>query len=180
MYNLVQKEKNSIESIYRIYEHLFQWGNEKSTYKIHRQYPIYENKLHPKSYLCYMLMGEEMAAMQLRRNSSKGVVINNKRVPWNKACTLSLPDWRRHYIEYTALEKYLYELPAREHTILGVLIASERINAFRNFGWKIGLYLRQTPKNYERKIRDFYKEASQRIWNQCCPDINCQDYLKIS
>jgi hypothetical protein len=181
-----QKEKECIDSIKETYDYLFRWGHECSTYKLHKYHPFTYDKeteettFIPESYLFYVLNAERMASIQWVRNMSNSVYINNVKHTWDNACKILLPDWRKKYIEYVSLKKYYEELPSRDNVIMGILLSSERIDAFRNFGWKISLYLRRSPKDYENKLREIYYEQSKKMWLSVCPNINYEDHIKIS
>lgn len=186
MTQLSVKERNSIESILDIFENLFKWGNEGSTYKLSKCHPIEYNKdednytFKPKSYLFYVLQAERMAAIQWSLNMNNSVYINRKYHTWDSACKKLLPDWRKKYVEYSALSNYYGELPSRKKTIIGLLLSSERIGEIKNFGWKIALYLRRRPIDYENKIKQIYYEQSKKMWLSICSNINYKDYIKIS
>jgi len=184
MQDLITKEQECINSIEEIFENLFKFGKDRSTYLINRFHPIiYNGKsaiINSSKYPLYMRAGETLAVIQLAVAIwQRGDLVKPVQF-WEPTCKRLLPDWRRHYIEYTSIKKYYEELPLIKHTILGILLTSERIDAFRNFGWKVATYLRKKPKDYNKKIREAYIAKSQDIWYSNAPHIEYEDFIKIS
>ena len=166
--------KKSDENIYDIFHNLYQWGREVSTYKLYKFNPkIQENNSFAISqYKIYIISAERMAALQLYKNPdnhipSKDEITNT----WEKGCLKYLPELRNNFIEYNTLYYRLIDFSKNYNNILGILLASDKINAFRNFGWKIASYLRYDEDFYRQKIKIELSKNLKVIWHNINPDI---------
>ena len=160
---LRNKSKKSEQVIQKVYDEFFRWGGDSSSYRIWKYHPINNGIIGIKDYFIYMIMAERYAISQLRLDPLNKIYIQEygkKKRPmtWREGYKIIMPELREEYVDYAGIFTYVENYPIILETIIGVLLISNRVDAFRNFGWKIASYLRYNC--------NFYKQMTEIEYNK--------------
>ena len=152
---LRNKSKKSEQVIQKAYDEFFRWGETVSSYKIWKYHPINNGIIDIKDYFIYMIMAERYAIFQLHSDPLNKIYVQEyckKKVEmtWKEGYKIIMPELREEYFDYAGIFTYVENYSIILETIIGVLLTSNRIDAFRNFGWKIASYLRYNCNFYKR------------------------------
>tara|TARA_B110000208_G_C11731017_1_gene416408 strand:- start:583 stop:1104 length:522 start_codon:yes stop_codon:yes gene_type:complete len=155
---LRNKSKKSEQVIQKAYDEFFRWGGDSSSYRIWKYHPINNGIIDIKDYFIYMIMAERYAISQLRLDPLNKIYVQEyckkkRQMTWREGYKIIMPELREEYYDYAGIFTYVENHSIILETIMGILLTSNRIDAFRNFGWKIASYLRYNS--------DFYKQMTE-------------------
>lgn len=160
---LRNQSKKSEQAILKAYDEFFRWGDAVSCYKIWKYHPINNGIIDIKDYFTYMIIAERYAILQLHHDPLNKIYLKEYckkqyETTWKEGYKIIMPELREEYFDYAGIFTYVENYPIILETIIGVLLISNRVDAFRNFEWKIASYLRYNC--------NFYKQMTEIEYNK--------------